>query len=127
MVNSGSVIGIRKLAALEVLFLGPRLVLVEYVCGVLLSAALGIFVLVRGHNLWQTLLGVYLICLGFNYLPLLIHAIALRDPEAARSVVEAELADTRKTFSRYRSQSLFLLVPLLVAIMGVCQSRRIHS
>ncbi|HTD56364.1 MAG TPA: hypothetical protein VK670_13330, partial [Silvibacterium sp.] len=67
------------------------------------------------------------ICLGFNYLPLLIYAIALRDPKAARSVVEAELADTPKTFSRYRSQSLFLLVPLLIAIMGVCHSRRIHS
>ena len=127
MVNSGSVIEIRKLAALEVLFLGPKLVLVEYACGVLLSAALGIFVLARGHTLWQTLLGVYLICLGLNYLPLLIHAIALRDPKAARGVVEVELADTPKTFSRYRSQSLFLLVPLLVAIMGVCQSRRIHS
>jgi hypothetical protein len=127
MVNSGSVIEIRKLAALEVLFLGPKLVVVEYACGVLLSAGLGIFVLVRGHTLWQTLVGAYLICLGLNYLPLLLHAIALRDPQAARAVIEGELGDTRKTFSRYRSQSLFLLVPLLVAIVGVSQSRRIHS
>lgn len=127
MVESRIVIEIRKLAALEVLFLGPKLVLAEYVCGVFLSAVLGVFVLMRGQTLWQSLLGIYLICIGLNYLPLLLQAFALRDRNAAREVIGNELADTRQTFSRYRSQSLLLLVPLLVAIIGVSQSRRIHS
>jgi hypothetical protein len=127
MVNSSTVIQIRKLAALEVLFLGPKLVLAEYACGVLFSAALGVFVLMRGHTIWQMLLGGYFLCLGLNYLPLLNHAIALRDPKAARAVIGDELADTPAAFSRYRVQSLLLFVPLFVAIVGVSQSRRIHS
>jgi hypothetical protein len=121
------VIELRKLAALEVLFLGPKLVLAEYACGVLLSVALGIFVLVRGHTVWQILLGGYFICLGLNYLPLLLHAIGLRDVQIARRTIESELGDTAMAFSRYRAQSLLLLVPLFVAIVGVSQWRRIHS
>ncbi|MBV8674720.1 MAG: hypothetical protein JOZ33_14920 [Acidobacteriaceae bacterium] len=120
-------IQLRKLAALEVLFLGPKLVLAEYSCGVLFSAALGIFVLLRGHTAWQTVLGIYLICIGLNYLPLFFHAVALRNPQTARDVIADELSDTRKAFSRYRWQSLLLVVPLFVAVLGLVQARRAGS
>ena len=127
MVDSRIVIEIRKLAALEVVLLGPRLVLAEYGFGVVFSIALGIFVLARGHSVWQTALGIYFICLGLNYLPLLLQAIALRDRQKAHREIAGELTDVRGSMSRYRSQSLFLLVPLFVAIAGAFQSRRIHS
>jgi hypothetical protein len=88
---------------------------------------LGVFVLVRGHTFWQTILGIYLICLGLNYLPLPLHAIGLRDTQIARQMIESELGDTPAPVSRYRAQSRLLLVPLFVAIVGVSQWRRIHS
>ncbi|MBV8629631.1 MAG: hypothetical protein JOZ83_01820 [Silvibacterium sp.] len=119
-------IELRKLAALEVLFLGPKLVIAEYACGVFLSVGLGALVLARGHSLW-TILGTYLICIGFNYLPLLIHAIVLRDKQDAQNEIGGELADKRKTFSKYRSQSLLLLVPLFVAVLGILQWKRATS
>ena len=117
-------IELRKLAALEVSLLGPKLVVGEYACGVLLSAALGLFVLMRGHTLWQTLIGIYFICLGINYLPLLLYAVALGDPRSARQEIADELSATRETLARYRAQSLLLLVPLFTAILGICQWRR---
>lgn len=115
---------VRKLAALEVLFLGPALVLTEYACGVFLSAALGVFVLVRGHSSWQTLLGIYLVCLGISYVPLLIHAISLRREQDARQEIAGELSDTRNAFSSYRTQTLLLLVPLFVPILALVQTQR---
>ena len=91
---------------------------------IVFSAALGVFVLVRGHAFWQMILGIYLICVGLNYLPLLLYAIVLRDRQDARKEIADELVSTRQTFSRYRSQSLLLLVPLFVAIIGLAQWRR---
>jgi len=68
----------RKLAAIDIALLGPKVMVGEFACGVLLCAALGSFVLLRGHGpMPQLLLGLYLISLGVNYVPMLIHAIAI--------------------------------------------------
>src|SRR5215813_8037183 len=44
------VLNARKLAAIDLVFLGPKLVITEFVAGLFLSAALGIFILVRSHG-----------------------------------------------------------------------------
>jgi hypothetical protein len=76
----------RKLAAIDLAFLGPKVVITEFVAGVFLSAALGVFVLVRGHGTpAQTALGLYLISLGLNYIPMLIYAIAINKVEECPS------------------------------------------
>jgi hypothetical protein len=67
-----------KLAAIDIIFLGYRFVLAEYAVGVFFSDALGLFVLYRSHSFWQALLGIYLICLGINYIPLLIYTLSRR-------------------------------------------------
>src|SRR5271166_1119765 len=110
-------INLRKLAAIEILFLGPILIVTEYAAGVLLSIALGVFVLFRAHSFWQLLLGIYLICLGINYVPMLVYAIVVGNKVNAREELANELDDPRKTMSKYRSQSLVLLVPLVVPIL----------
>jgi hypothetical protein len=118
------VISLRKLAALEVFFLGPMFILAEYACGVLLSIALGAFVLYRSRSFPQILLGIYLICLGVNYMPLLFYAVSVRDRLQAARAIEDELANTRKSMSRYRTQSLILLLPLAVPVLALMQEGR---
>ena len=117
-------INLRKLAALDILFLGPRLIVAEFAFGVLFSVALGLFILVRGHAFWQLLLGTYFLCLGINYVPMLVYAIAVSNKVNARKEMAAELDDSRKTMSKYRSQSLVLLVPLAVPILVLTQEWR---
>ena len=60
----------RKLAAIDLIFLGPKVIITEFSAAVFLSAVLGILVLVRGHHsLAQVVLGLYLFSLGINYVP----------------------------------------------------------
>ena len=117
-------ISLRKLAAIEILFLGTWFVVAEYAGGVLLCAALGLLVLHRSHGLWQLLLGLYLLALGINYVPLLAYALIVRNKAKARQELGAELADVRKAMSRYRTQSLILLLPLFVPVLLITQCIR---
>lgn len=110
---------LRKLAAIDIVFLGPKFILAEYACGTLLSLALGIFILFRAHSLWQIILGVYFLCLGTNYALMLVYAIGLRDRENARAEIADELTEQRKAMSKYRRLSLVLLVPFAAVILAL--------
>ena len=46
-------IDIRKLAAIDIAFLGKTFIIAEFVLGVFGIGALGVFVAVRGHTLFQ--------------------------------------------------------------------------
>jgi hypothetical protein len=118
----------RKLAAIDLIFLGPKVVITEFSAGVFLSAVLGIFVLVRGHHsLAQIVLGLYLISLGINYVPMLHYAIRIRRAEGARAELGNELDDKRVAMAKYRRQSLWLLVPMIVPLLALAQSRKPQS
>ncbi len=106
-------IDLRKLAAIDVVLLGYRLILAEYIFAVLFSPGLGIFVLARGHSAWQFLLGFYFVFLGVNYVPMLWWTIAIGSRENARQEIGPELADRRAAMAKYRLVSLGLLIPLL--------------
>ena len=114
---------LRKLAAIDVVFLGYTAVVVEYACGVLLSLALGIFVLLRSHSAWQAALGGYLICLGINYVPMLVYALSIADKHAAREELGGELAETRAAMSKYRRISLLLLLPLAGPLLAMKRAK----
>lgn len=107
----------RKLAAIDIVFLGYKLVFAEYAFGVLFSIALGIFVLFRGHSVWQVMLGTYLICLGINYVPMLAYTVSIGSKQNAQAELADELTEKRKAMSRYRRLSVLLLVPLLVPVL----------
>jgi hypothetical protein len=102
-----------KLAAIDIAFLGYRLILAEYAFAVVFSLALGIFILVRGHSGWQVLLGAYFVCLGINYAPMLVSTISIGSRENAGAEIREELADSRAAMAKLRRVSLGLLVPLL--------------
>jgi hypothetical protein len=115
---------LRKLAAIDVVFLGYKFVLAEYAVGVFFSVALGLFVLCRSLSWWQVLLGVYLICLGLNYVPMLLYAVAVANKETAAAQLAGELADKRSAMSKYRRQSLLLPVPLAAPLLALLHRRR---
>ena len=83
-------INLRKLAAIDIAFLGYKFVLAEYAVGVFFSAALGLFVLFRGHSFWQVCLGIYLICLGINYIPMLAYTLSIADKGSAQAELGGE-------------------------------------
>ena len=114
----------RKLAAIDIVFLGPKVIIGEFAGGVLLCSALGTFVLLRGHSYWQAMLGLYLISLGINYVPMLVYAVAIARGQSARAEMADELMNKRRAMAKYRRQSTLLLVPLLVAILAIVQQRR---
>lgn len=110
-------IDFRKLAAVDIAFLGSRLILAEFSVGVFASLALGVFTLLRSHSVGGIALGSYLLCIGINYVPLLLFAIRLVRLDSARYEIAEEMTDERRMFRKYRRQSLLLLVPLAVPVL----------
>ena len=109
----------RKLAAIDVAFLGRPLILAEFAAGVVLGVALGAFIVFRSRSPMQTALGIYLVALGFNYVPMLLHALEFNDRATARAEIADELESPQKAMAKYRRQSLFLLIPLVPAIVAL--------
>lgn len=90
----------------------------------ILCVALGTFVLYRGTSFTQLALGLYFMSLGINYIPMLIYAIAITRAKSARAEMGDELNDNGQAMTKYRRQSVLLLVPLLVPIVALVQERR---
>jgi hypothetical protein len=59
-------------------FLGSKFIIAEFSDGVLLCIALGTFVLFRSDSFRQLTLGLYLVSLGINYVPMLIYAVVIK-------------------------------------------------
>jgi len=114
----------RKLVAIDIVFLGSIFIIAEFASGVVLCVALGIFVLVRGNSFWQLALGLYIISLGINYVPMLIYALVITKYKSARTELGDELIDQRRAMAKYRRKSLLLLVPLLVPFVALRRERR---
>ena len=116
-------IEVRRLAAVDIAFLGSRLILSEFAIGVFGSLGLGILTLVRTRSLSGTVFGAYLVCIGVNYAPLLVHAIDLVRHGTAKQEIADELTEKDRMFRKYRRQSLLLLVPLVMPIVAIVQWR----
>jgi hypothetical protein len=112
-------LNLRKLAAIDIVFLGYWPIFAEYAFGVLFSVGLGIFVLLRGHSVWQVVSGIYLVCLGINYIPMFAYTVSIANSEHARAELGDELLEQRTAMSKYRRVSLLLLVPLVVPFLAI--------
>jgi hypothetical protein len=100
-----------------------KLIFAEYALGVLFSLALGVFVLLRSHSVWGVALGIYLICLGVNYVPMFAYVVSIGDKPNAQTELGDELLEKREAMAKYRRLSLLLLVPLLVPVLVVTRER----
>lgn len=127
---------IRKLAALDIVFHGPRLILAEFAAAVMLGCGLGILQFLLffhnpGHPFPVGLMGLFFSCIALNYLPLLLYAIAIARSRSAAQEVAFELEHKEMYTRKYTLQSLWLLLPLVVPVMAIFQemkkiSRRDH-
>jgi hypothetical protein len=127
-------INIRKLAALDLVFHGPRFILAEFAIGVLFCVGFGIFNLFAffrdsGHpSTFALLLGLVLLWVGLNYVPLLLYAISIVRRKSAEQEVAFEL-EHKETYARkYTLQSLWLLLlPLAVPLLALVQELQKRS
>jgi hypothetical protein len=126
MSSDSTWINLRKLAAIDIAFLGSKFVIAEFAGGVLICGVLGVLVLFQGGSITQLVLGVYLITLAINYVPMLIYAIGITRNKSASAELGQELNDERRVMAKYRRQSLLLLVPLLIPILALSQKRHKH-
>jgi hypothetical protein len=118
-------IEIRKLAAVDMAWLGTWVVLPEYALGVVLPLALGLVTLrvalVQPEPAnWQTFFGVWLVTIAANYVPLFVYALAI----ARAGTVREEGLPELKEAKRYGIQQAIILVPLLVVAVAMAQERR---
>jgi hypothetical protein len=119
------VIEIRKLAAIDMAWLGARVIVAEYALGVILPLGLGMVSIrsaimgsVKGP--WPPALGIWLVGIAVNYIPLLIYALLIARAGTAREEGGPELSHAR----RYGVQQVIILIPLVVAILALAQERR---
>lgn len=120
-------IEVRKLVAVELTFLGPKIVFAEYGFAVVAGAVLGLLSLRAGlwrtHAMRQVPLGIYLFFLALTYLVLLFEAIAMAGRGDCREELGDETEDTGAAFRKYRRQSLWLLVPIAVPVAWTLQRK----
>lgn len=115
-------ISIRKLAAVDMAAFGARVILAEYALGVVLPFILGLISLRYGLAGWpqtkvQAGVGVWLVSIAANYIPLFIYALLIARAGTVRQEGQPELAHVR----RYSVQQVIILVPFLVVIVALAQ------
>ena len=116
-----SLIEIRKLAAVDMAWLGSRVIVAEYFAGIVLPLALGAFTLRSIYPFhWSKLFGVWLITIAANYIPLFIYAVIISRSGTAATEGQPEIKHAR----RYGFQQLMILVPFMVVIVALIQELR---
>lgn len=118
-------IDIRKLAAVDMVWLGTRLILAEYGLGIVLPLILGLLSIRSGlfrpiHSTWQAVMGVWLVSIAANYIPLFIYAVLIAKGGTVKEEGQPELARAK----RYGIQQVIILVPFLVVLLALRQESR---
>jgi hypothetical protein len=124
-------INVQKLAALDMVLHGTKLILAECVFTVLIGCALGGFIVYvqlvlagSARSPWLLLFGVYMILIGLNYVPLLLYAIGIARRGNARDVIARDLERKDAFVRKYSLRQLVLLLPLVIPILAITQELR---
>lgn len=110
-------IKIRKLVALDMAVHSPTFIVIEFVIGVLGIPALGLYSLFKGG----TRMGLYLLGIGINYLPLLVYAVIIARKRSANREAAYELSHKPTEAKRYLVGQLILLAPFIVVPLALYQ------
>ena len=110
---------------MDMAWLGAKVIVAEYALGIILPLALGVFTLHRTFSspnrlTWQTILGMWLISIAANYLPLFLYAVSIAKAGTVKAEGESELPHARQ----YGVQQVIILIPFLVVVIAVIQERR---
>jgi hypothetical protein len=119
-------INVRKLAALDLYYRGSRFILFEFGFVVFGIGSLGFLsvILDLTQSAVATAIGVYLLCLGVDYVPLLVYGIVIARRGSAKTEIALELADEARFRRKYGVQQALLMVPLFMAMLALSQELR---
>jgi hypothetical protein len=113
----GRLISVRKLAALDIALHGSKIILLEFGLGTPAIILFGSWLMLSGPFF---ILGLYLVLIGLNYVPLLLYAITIARKGSAKTEVEG-LANDKHYIRKYGLQQLMILVPLAILIIALVQ------
>ena len=126
MIRDAVQLNVRRLAALDMhgargTRRRRRVILAEFALGTIGSVVLGAWALTWGDAA-GVVLGIWLLGLAANYLPLTAHVLALWQPEVLRA--ELARADLDAELRHYTRVQIWVLVPFWVAGLALAQIRR---
>jgi hypothetical protein len=131
MMKPYTIIKVRKLAALDLVFHGKTFILIEFALAVLVCAAVGLSILHgTNHSPLMVILGSFFLGVSFNYIPLLLYSINIVKHRSAQQEVAYELENKDTYGGKYTLQSiLLLLMPLAMLLLAVYQDlqKRTHQ
>jgi hypothetical protein len=107
---------------------GKHFILAEFGFGIVFPVLFAIINLRRifvgaAQPLWVTLVGIWLIGIGINYIPLLTYAVII----ARKGSIEDEGQSERVNVMKYSLQQFIIFIPLLVAIIALIQESHQHK
>lgn len=109
-------VDVRRLAAVDMhalkgTDLRRRVIIAEFVLAAVGGIAIGLFLLFGVGGTLATVVGLYVLGIAANYVPLAIHALALRRPERLRE--ELRGVDLRGELRHYTLAQFWVFVPLV--------------
>jgi hypothetical protein len=118
------IIEIRKLAAVDMVWLGTPVIIAEYALGVGIALVLGMVTLRAGlsaanPSTWQVALGAWLVTIALNCVSLLLYAVSMARSRTVKAEGKPELTHAR----RYGTQQAIILIPFAVIILAIYQER----
>jgi len=127
--KSETLLNVRKLAALDIAFHGPRLILAEFALGVVVCAALSLGSFLNPiHSPFMIIIGCFFLWVALNYVTLLLYAMSIVSRKSAYQAVAFELAHNDTYARKYTLQTtMLLLVPLVLPLLAVYQEAHHRS
>ncbi len=125
--GSDWLISVRKAAALDIVFHGPRFILAEFAFGLCICATIGMFILSRmSHpSFWSIAEGSFFLWVALNYVPLLLYAISIVRRKSAQQEVAYELQHKQRYALKYTLQTALLLcLPFALFLVALSQELR---
>jgi len=112
IMKSRSVINVRKLTALDIVFHGPRLILAEFTLGTVLCAILGLWSFLSPiYSPFMIIIGSFFLWVALNYV-LLLFAKSIVKRKSAHQEMAFELAHEATSARKYALQTTTLLLVL---------------
>ncbi|HEX9132764.1 MAG TPA: hypothetical protein VF844_10765 [Ktedonobacteraceae bacterium] len=118
-----TIINVRKLAALDIVFHGTTFILIEFALALFLCSTVGLLIFQSAnHAPCNVILGSFFLGVSLNYIPLLLHAINIVKHKSAQQEVAYELEHKDRYAGKYMLQSiLLLLMPLAMLLLAAYQ------
>jgi hypothetical protein len=124
MMRHNTIINVRKLAALDIVFHGPKFILIEFALAVFICGSIGLLILHgANHSPLMIILGSFFLGVSLNYIPLLLYSINIVKHKSAQQEVAYELEHKDTYAGKYTLQSIvLLLMPLAMLLLAVYQN-----